>query len=53
MKYAKVVVDIKADFADRLYTYLAGDLKLEVGTAVKVPFGSKPSYTSGLGRQHK
>ncbi len=41
MKYAKVVVDIKADFADRLYTYLAGNLKLKVGTAVKVPFGSK------------
>ena len=31
MKYAKVVVDIKADFADRLYTYLAGDLKLSSG----------------------
>ena len=41
MKYAKVVVDIKADFADKLYTYLIGDLKLEVGIAVKVPFGSK------------
>ena len=26
MKYAKVVVDIKADFADKLYTYLIGDL---------------------------
>lgn len=41
MKYAKVVVDIRASFADRLYTYKAGDLKLEVGSAVKVPFGPK------------
>lgn len=41
MKYAKVVVDIRASFADRLYTYKADDLKLEVGSAVKVPFGPK------------
>lgn len=41
-KYLEVIVDIKANYANRRYTYLNGfDQDVAIGERIKVPFGKK------------
>lgn len=39
--YAKVIVDISNNELDRIFDYAVGDMELEPGYRVKVPFGSR------------
>lgn len=46
-RYINVLVNIKADYADRLFTYESGFEKVEVGERIFVPFGKRDAGRTG------
>ncbi len=47
MRYADVVIDNRTDSTDRPYTYACGDLDLQVGSKVYVPFARSRNLREG------
>ena len=47
MRYADIVIDNRTDSTDRPYTYACGDLDLQVGSKVYVPFARSRNLREG------